>query len=457
MTKNEALLADKSRLRGVDLKIVYRTPASLKPYARNARTHSKKQISQIAASILQFGFTNPVLLSDTDEIIAGHGRVLAAIELGLKEVPTLRLEHLSDAERRAYILADNKLAEQAGWDEDILKLELGSLVELDLDFEIEVTGFETAELDILLHEDVDELAEKAPPEPEPGPAITQVGDIWCLGPHRLICGDTTDPLVIDALMGSERADCVFTDPPYNVKIDGNVCGSGAVKHREFAMGSGEMDEAEFAAFLTSSLGELARVSRDGAIHFVCMDWRHMSELSSAGLAVYNELKNMVVWTKTNAGMGTFYRSQHELVFVFKVGTAPHTNTFGLGETGRYRSNVWTYPGVNSFGSGKSDLALHPTVKPVALVADAIKDVTKRGQIILDGFGGSGTTLIAAERTRRIARLVEFDPLYCDVICRRFETDTGQLATLADTGEAFDLVAEARLEHLHQDDEIGGAS
>lgn len=443
MTNAQVVSSKDVHVRNLDLKVVYRAPSSLKPYKRNARTHPKKQISQIAASIRQFGFNNPVLISESDEIIAGHGRVLAAVELGLKEVPTVRLDHLTDAERRAYILADNKLAEQAGWDVPTVKLELGELYEEDLEFNLETTGFETSELDILLHEDDEDEEPETVPMPEPGPAITRVGDIWQLGRHRLICGDVTDPLVIDALMRDEQADCVFTDPPYNVKIDGNVCGKGSVKHREFAMASGEMSEAQFTAFLISSLGELARISRDGAIHFVCMDWRHMGELSAAGRSVYQELKNLIVWAKTNAGMGSFYRSQHELVFVFKVGTAPHTNTFGLGEKGRHRSNVWTYPGVNAFGAGQSDLALHPTVKPTALVADAIKDVTELNQIVLDGFGGSGSTLIAAERNRRIARLVELDPLYCDVICRRYEAETGDPATLAGTDQTFNQVAAMR--------------
>ena len=181
---------------------------------------------------------------------------------------------------------------------------------------------------------------------------------------------------------------------------------------------------------------MAEVSLDGAIHFVCMDWRHIDELSAAGAEVYSELKNLVVWAKTNGGMGTFYRSQHEMIFVYKVGTAKHLNTFGLGETGRYRTNVWEYPGVNSFGGNQADLALHPTVKPTALVADAIRDVTRRGDIVLDGFGGSGTTLIAAERTGRVARLMELDPLYCDVICRRFEAQTGQPARLVGTDQTF---------------------
>ena len=428
------------------LKITYRKIGELIPYTGNARTHSDKQIAQIAASIRKFGFTNPVLIDEEGGIVAGHGRVAAAKQLGIAEVPTIVLGHLTPAERRAYVIADNRLAELAGWDREILKIEFQALAELDLDFDLEITGFETAELDLLLDdsagEDAADPADEMP-EPVPGPAVTQPGDVWLLGKHRLICGDARDPATYAALMGAERARAVFTDPPYNVKIDGHVCGSGTVKHREFAMASGEMDAGTFTAFLEESLGAMAAVSLDGAIHFTCMDWRHMAELQAAGSKVYSELKNLVVWAKTNGGMGTFYRSRHELIYVWKVGTAPHTNTFGLGEHGRYRTNVWDYPGVNSFGGNQKDLALHPTVKPVALVADAIKDVTRRGEIVLDGFGGSGTTLIAAERTGRVSRLVELDPIYCDVICRRYAALTGVEPVLEATGETFEAAAETR--------------
>ena len=431
------------------LKMTYRKVDDLKPYAGNARTHSAKQITQIAASIRQFGFTNPVLVDGASGIVAGHGRVAAARQLGMTEVPVIELAHLSEAERRAYVIADNRLAELAGWDRDILAIELQALSEMVLDFDLEITGYETAELDLLLD---GPAADQTDPDDDiagmkKGPAVTRPGDIWLLGKHRLICGDARHPDAFTALMESDRAKAVFTDPPYNVKIGGHVCGSGAIQHREFAMASGEMDVAGFTAFLGSTLGAMADVSVDGAIHFVCMDWRHMGELRSAGDKVYSELKNLVVWKKSNGGMGTFYRSQHELVFVYKVGTAPHTNTFGLGDTGRYRTNVWDYPGVNSFGANQKDLALHPTVKPVALVADAIKDVTRRGEIVLDGFGGSGTTLIAAERTGRVARLVELDPLYCDVICRRYEARTGRPARLCGTEQIFSDIAIARADKI----------
>lgn len=420
----------------------------LRPYKRNARTHSKKQVAQIARSIERFGFTNPVLVSDDGEIIAGHGRVEAAKSLGLKMVPTLALSHLSETERRAYVLADNKLALNAGWDQEILAIELQALV--DLEFDTELTGFSLAEVDLVLDE-----ASEADPEGCEAPEdlvtavadepVTRKGDLWVLGNHRLLCGDTQAEGDIARLMGNEQADLVFTDPPYNVAIDGNVCGLGSVKHREFAFASGEMSRTQFVTFLKATLGNMAYVMRDGAIAYVCMDWRHMGELLEAGEASFTELKNLVVWNKTNGGMGAFYRSKHELVFVFKQGTAAHTNSFGLGETGRYRTNVWDYAGISSIGSSRSEeLAMHPTVKPVALIADALRDCSRRGEIVLDGFGGSGSTLIAAQKTGRKARLVEYDPLYCDTIIRRWQAYTGKQAKLDATRATFDEMADERL-------------
>ena len=423
---------------------------SLRPYARNARTHSKKQVKQIAASIERFGFNNPVLVSDDNEIIAGHGRVEAAKQLGWTTVPTIALSHLSEKERQAYILADNKLALNAGWDREILAIELQALV--DDDFDIELTGFSLAEVDFVLdeHSDADPDRADMPEDNVPlldGDPVTRRGDIWLLGRHRLICGDAQEAGDFRAVLGSERADLVFTDPPYNVKIDGNVCGLGSVRHREFAFGSGEMSENQFTGFLATTLGNASSTMRDGAIAFVCMDWRHMGEMLAAGEQVFTELKNLVVWNKTNGGMGTFYRSKHELVFVLKQGTAEHTNTFGLGDTGRYRTNVWDYAGISSIGANRADeLAMHPTVKPVALIADAIRDCSRRGEIVLDCFGGSGSTLIAAEKTGRLARLIEFDPLYCDTIVKRWEKLTGKRATLQSSGECFEDMAELRLGH-----------
>jgi len=426
--------------------LIDRRIADLKPYPGNARTHSRKQLKQIAASIERFGFTNPVLVSDEGEIIAGHGRVEAAKLLGWKSVPTIALSHLSDSELRAYVLADNKLALNAGWDRDILAIELQGLV--DLEFDVELTGFSLAEVDLVLDEadDADPAGTDDPEDRVPvisGPPVTKPGDVWSLGRHRLLCGDAQTLHSFERLMAGEKADLVFTDPPYNVVIDGHVCGSGSVKHREFAFASGEMSDAQFTSFLRLTLGNAATTMRDGAIAFVCMDWRHMRELLEAGGRAFTELKNLVVWNKTNAGMGTFYRSKHELIFVFKQGSAEHTNSFGLGETGRYRTNVWDYPGISSMTADRAqELAMHPTVKPVALIADALRDCSRRGEIVLDCFGGSGSTLIAAEKTGRQARLIEFDPLYCDTIVRRWQHWTGKRATLAGDGRYFGDLADA---------------
>jgi len=427
--------------------IIDRAIDELKPYPRNARTHSRKQIKQIASSIERFGFTNPVLTSDECEIIAGHGRVEAAKLLGIKSIPTITLSHLSEEERRAYVLADNKLALNAGWDREILAIELQALV--DLNFDLEVTGFSLAEVDFALDEFADsdpdgfDKPEDVVPEVR-GPAITRQGDLWILGRHRLVCGDAQDQNSFQALLGEEKADLVFTDPPYNVMIDRNVCGLVSVRHREFAFASGEMSRGQFTAFLKTTLGNAAAVMRDGAIAFVCMDWRHMREILEAGEEVFTELKNLVVWNKTNGGMGSFYRSKHELIFVFKVGTAEHTNSFGLGETGRYRTNVWDHAGISSLGPDRSDqLEMHPTVKPVALIADAVRDCSKRGEIILDCFGGSGSTLIAAEKTGRRARMIEYDELYCDTILLRWEQLTGKRAVRSRDQSTFEDLVELK--------------
>jgi DNA modification methylase len=431
----------------LDHKIEFIAVGKLKPYPRNARRHSKAQVKQIAKSIETFGFTNPVLIGSDGQILAGHGRVEAARLLGMESVPTIPLAHLSEAEKRAYVLADNKLALNANWDQDMLAIELQGLI--DLDFDVELTGFSIAETDFVIeaakHRDTkgqDSDLDKIPSVSSK--PVSQAGDLWNIGHHRLICGDARSPVDFNALMAGEKADLVFTDPPYNVRIDGNVGGLGAIKHREFAFASGEMTESEFTAFLTLTLKNCALNATDGAIAFVCMDWRHMRELLDAGAQAFTELKNLCVWNKSNGGMGTFYRSKHELVFVYKIGTAAHTNSFELGQSGRYRTNVWDYAGISSLGANRSDeLAMHPTVKPVALIADAIKDCSKRGEIVLDCFGGSGSTLIAAESTGRKARLIEYDPIYCDTIIRRWQALTGKEATHASTQHSFDDVSEVR--------------
>ena len=429
------------------LAVAYQEVGALKPRTTNPRTHSKKQITQIANAIRRFGFTNPVLVDDANGIVAGHGRVEAAKIVGLDRVPTVRLSAMSEAEIRAYVIADNRLAENAGWDRALLGLELQYLTELEIDFDVTVTGFDLPEIDLLIAElslvanendSADAIVEVAS-----GPAISRPGDIWQIGNHRLICGDSTRLETYQQLLGDTRAQMVFTDPPYNVPISGHVGGLGSIQHREFAMASGELSPAEFTAFLQSVFGHLAAFSVDGAIHFQCMDWRHLPEILAAGTAAYTDLKNICVWAKNNGGMGSLYRSQHEFVLVFKSGTAPHINNVELGKYGRYRTNVWNYAGVNSFGGDRADLNLHPTVKPVAMVADAIRDCSNRKGIVLDAFVGSGTTLIAAERTGRRGYGIEIDPLYCDVTIRRLRAVCGLEAVLEAAGQRFGEVEAER--------------
>jgi len=409
------------------LAVTYRPPGSLRPNPRNARTHPRRQIDQIRASIAEFGFTNPILADPDGRIIAGHGRLLAAKALGLDQVPVITLNGLSEAQQRALLIADNKIALNAGWDIEILKVELGDLATLDVGIDVTLTGFTTGEIDVILNEGTDPDDEAIPAVPaEPR---TRPGDIWVLGDHRIGCGDCRDSAFLQRIIGpSLKVDAAFLDPPYNVPISGHAVAKG--RHREFAFASGEMSESEFRAFLCQTLGAAAEVSRSGAVHFVCMDWRHMDDVSSVGRAIYGDLLNLCVWNKSNAGMGSLYRSKHELIFVYRVGKDPHLNMVELGRHGRNRTNVWDYASVNSLrGSRREDLALHPTVKPTGLVADAIQDVTRRGDLVLDLFLGSGTTLMAADRTGRRFRGLDIDPGYVDVAVERWQARTGLVPQL----------------------------
>lgn len=428
------------------LSIAYLPVSILRPTPSNPRTHSPGQIRKIARSLETFGFNVPILIDEAMQILAGHGRILAAKQLGLAEVPVVRLEHLTPAQAKAFMIADNRLTEIAGWDEQLLAETFLELSQADLEFDVSLTGFEVGEIDLIIGAQDDVAAPDVAdtlPEPVPGPAVTQPGDAWLLGRHRVYCGNALLAESFAALMGRQKAAVVITDPPYNVPIVGHVSGKGAIRHREFAMAAGEMSREEFIAFLTKALGHATRVSRDGSLHYVCMDWRHAEELLTVGRGVYTELKNICVWAKDNGGMGSLYRSQHELVFVFKHGRQPHRNNVQLGQFGRNRTNVWRYPGVNSFRrqSDEGDLlALHPTVKPVALIADALLDSTARGEIVLDPFLGSGSTLIAAERVGRRCFGMEIDPLYIDVILRRWQAYTGDSAIHEESGNSFDQIA-----------------
>jgi DNA modification methylase len=420
--------------------------ATLRPHPANAHIHPKKQIRQIGRSIRQVGFTVPIVVDENNVILAGHGRWLAAQHLGLQFVPVVVLSGLNEAERRAYVLADNKLVENAGWDRGALALELKELAPLlaDVGLEIELTGFEPAEIDALMGDLVDREQDPADELPAAtNQPVSRTGDLWVLGPHRLLCGDARHARDMGKLMGGECAAMVLTDPPYNVRIS-SVQGRGKIRHREFLVASGGMSRDQFIRFLTDCLSLAAKHSADGSIHFVFMDWRHQREMLAAGEEVYGELKNLVVWVKTNAGQGTFYRSQHELIFVFKNGDAPHINNFELGQHGRTRSNVWTYAGVNTFRAGRlDDLVIHPTVKPVALVADAMRDCSRRGDIVLDPFMGSGTTILAAERLGRRGYGLELDPLYVDAAVCRWQTYTKRDAILNGSDQTFDELAALR--------------
>lgn len=426
------------------LQIVERNVSTLKPATNNARVHSKKQVAQIAASMREFGFTNPLLIDDNLNIIAGHGRLEAARLLGLKTVPTIRITHLSHEQIRAYMIADNKLAENAGWDPDILAIEFQQLSEMDLTFDLDITGFALPEIDIFIQgmETVDSADDETLPLNTSNrhiPAVSEVGELWQLGGHRLYCGNALETESYQNLMGDDRAQMIFSDPPYNVPIAGNVSGLGQVKHDDFVMACGEMSEAEFIRFHETYMQHLKDFSVSGSLHYLCMDWRHIYEILSAGRKIYEDFKNLCVWNKDNGGMGSFYRSKHELVFIFKHGTAKHINNIELGRHGRNRTNVWDYPGATSVG--KSDLSLHPTVKPVTMIADAIMDVTKRGDIVLDPFSGSGSTLLAAEKTGRQARCIELDPYYVDVTIERFQAQTGIKAMRHPDGKSYDILKE----------------
>jgi DNA modification methylase len=431
--------------------ITYRRPDELVAYKRNARKHPERQLVALAASMREYGFNVPVLIATDGEIIAGHAGVEAAKRVGLSEIPTISADHLSPAQVKEYRLADNRLPELATWDLDALAAELEEIISLD-EIEIESLGWSTAEMDVLLtaHAEIDGDADPADTVPEtPLHAVARSGDLWILGRHRLLCGSALEAASWQRLLGDQQAGMVFTAPPFNTKINGHVSGLGKVKHQEFAQASGEMTQVEFTAFLTGYLAAMLPHVRDGGVVDICMDWRHLRELLASidnnGLTMLN----LCCWSKSNGGMGSLYRSKHELVAITKKGRGPHVNNVELGANGRYRTNVWEYAGANSFGASRDqDLADHPTVKPIALVADAIRDVTRVGDIVLDAFMGSGTTLLAAERTGRVGYGTEIEPRYIDVAVRRWEEMTGGSATLGGDGRSWaQIAAERRVDAL----------
>ena len=415
----------------------------LRPYQNNPRLHPKLQIDKLARAITDFGFLIPILVDDRNTVLAGHARIEAAKKLGLRKLPCIRASHLTEAQKRTFTILDNRLAEEAAWDFELLAKEVEFLQSEGVD--LTTTGFEIPEIEMIFgaaDPPVSNAEDDSIPHLTPNCVVTKPSDLWALGEHRLFCGDARRRESFETLMPGEIAQLVFVDPPYNVKIRGHVSGKGRIKHREFMEASGEKTAAQFTKFLEESLSLLAEHSTDGAIHFVCSDWRHLGEMLAAGRRVYRELKNLVVWNKTNAGMGSLYRSQHELIFVWKHGRSKHINNVELGKHGRHRSNVWTYSGSNAFGSDRLKELVHPTVKPVTLVADAIRDCSRRGDLVLDSFGGSGTTLIACERINRKARMLELDPIYCDQIVRRWQKLTGRKAVNAVAGVSFNDMGRA---------------
>lgn len=453
-TKKQGAKVAQGKLQPTDLGPVEQIPIDLlKPYPGNARTHGKKQLARIAASLESFGWMNPILADRDGTIIAGHGRWQAAKSLGFTHCPVIRVEHLSQDQVRAYRIADNQLALLSGWDEDILKIELQHLsnIETDLGFSLETTGFDLSEIDVMLDAGASKKSDEGTFDPvdedvsaPEDTAVSQLGDLWLLGEHRVLCGSALEADAFAQLMDGQRAAMAFVDAPYNCPVDGHVSGLGETKHREFAMATGEMGEDEFRRFLGDNAKLLAASCSDGAIIMMCMDWRQLLPLHlavrDAGLGIIN----LAVWVKNNGGMGSLLRSQHELVLLTKKGKVPHINNVQLGKHKRYRTNVWRYAGVNSFGKNRMEqLKGHPTPKPVAMVADAIRDVSHRGQIVLDSFLGSGTTLLAAERTKRIAYGMDIDPLYVDLTIRRWEAMTGQQAMLASSGQTFGEVRTER--------------
>lgn len=424
------------------LSITYHPIHTLVALGRKTRSHTKDQIQKLATSIRTFGFNVPVLIDEEGKVLAGNARVEAARLIGLAEVPCVQLAHMTEAQKRAFVIASNRIAEESSWDREALKIEFEELAALDLGFSLEVTGFTEPQIDaiVLGGEGGGEKGDAIPAVS--GPPVSQVGDLWLMGDHRLLCADATDPASLKTLLGDEQARTVFTDAPYNVPVAGHVTSGG--KHGEFAMASGEMSDAEFTDFLIKVAIQIEAALIPGGLAYFCMDHRHIRHTLDGADAARLQFLNLIVWAKPAGGMGSFYRSRHELIFLFKKAGGSHVNRVELGKNGRNRSNVWTYEGVNGFGAAKAKAReLHPTVKPLALVRDAILDSTERGEVVLDFFNGSGTTLIAAEQSGRRGRATELDPQYVDVGVIRWQDFTGREATLAATGQTFAQVQAER--------------
>jgi DNA modification methylase len=416
---------------------------TVKPYARHARNHNKRAIEKIKKIIAHYGQLVPIIVDPNNVIIDGHAVWQSMTELGSGDIAVIVVAGRSDPEVKALRLALNRIPSDAAWDNERLRREIQELV--NLSFDLELTGFDAPEIDHILDVDLQELnvVDDDIPAVEKN-AVSAAGDVWACGHHRVGCGDARDQAFVDRVRDGKMSDICFIDPPYNVPIAGFVSGKGCARHRESAHAVDEMSSDEFIAFLGESLKVLRAASTPSALIFACMDWRHVFELIGAGRQCGLDLLNMCVWAKTNAGMGSLYRCQHELICVFKAGAEAHANNVELGRHGRNRSNLWTYRGFNAFGSDRDELlANHPTVKPVMMIADALRDVTKRGGIVLDTFLRSGSTLMAAEEIGRRCFGVELDPLHVDLAIRRWQTKTARDVLHAETGELF----EARARHL----------
>lgn len=425
------------------LAIVYQRVEDLKPSSKQVRRTNEHQLRQLRGAIANLGFISPVIVCGTD-ILDGHARLQAAKDVGITEVPTIDVSHLNLVERKALMVSVNRLSEVGEWNLETLRDTIIDLKVADID--LDITGFTLPELDIIMLDPLEQGASELNelPQEVAGAPVAREGDLWLLGSHKLLCGSATEASSYAALMASEPASMVLTDPPYNVKIAGNVSGLGKVKHGEFKQASGEMTDAEFIEFLTAFLTLATAELMSGGTVYGFMDWRHHHELHLAAKAADLQQINLIVWHKGQGGMGGLYRSAHELLLVFCKGDTPAINNVKLGANGRDRTNVWTCAGANKPGSSAAKLLKdHPTPKPVELLVDAMLDVTHAGDVVLDPFMGSGTTIIAAEECGRVARGIELDPKYVDLAVRRWEQVTGKTATLAGSGETFAAVAERR--------------
>lgn len=415
---------------------------------RKLRKHPQGQIRKIAASIERFGMNVPILIDEANEVLAGRATLEACQRLGFDEVPAIRISHLDAKEKRLFRIAHNRIAEDASWDTAELKLEFEELTIEAPDLDLTLSGFAITDVDRMLGQLGGDLSDlDSPVDPMSiGASVTQRGDLWQIGEHRLLCGDACSADDMKTLMGDVSARLLLTDPPYNVPINGHVSGLGKHKHREFVMASGEMSASEFEEFLGTAIARASAYITDGGLFYIFMDSKHLVDLELAARHQGLETLTICVWVKDNGGMGSFYRSQHELVLVSRRANdkAPHVNTVELGAHGRYRTNVWSYPGVNSFGEGRDTaLSIHPTVKPISLLADAILDCSKKGEVILDSFGGSGSTMVAAQKTGRWAYLMELDPYYCDAIILRMLAAYGKEAVHVESGRTYTEVAQER--------------